>query len=373
MVRHTPFKVIACLVMFCHVFLLSAGAAAAGTRNRILLAQEHERGLNIGTPGGPEPEDKASTPDSREIEADVPASGEEQDVLKQIYAEKIHNLQADINSAKGRRNNLLSVAVAAFSIGATVTYAVNTVNESIDAIDSENPEDDAEDPCLEERYDECCEYVGVNEEKEDAQDSLDGIKGIGGGIFLVGLASVAGYVLYTYDIRQTQQKIETLQTETRGALEPRKGLTPDYLRRNESVAAMLEEIDDLRQQAGSSRTKSTVLARIALGAVASGVFLVGVANVSNTVVGNITIDEDDPDEVADKQAALHETDDLETAGGVLLGVGLASGAASYLFERLAQNNEDQIDELENSLLGVVDRISIRPGFDGVTILYSQSF
>ncbi len=368
MINIPGFKWIASIVIVCYLSLIHASSIAAMNAQTPNLAQAGERGLMLDGDNS-----QPKTPSSSPVIPNAPQmTPEEQDALQQIYAEKIKRLEADMNAARGRRKNLLSLAITAFSVGASVTYAVDTVNDAIDDISTQNPEDETTEDPVEERYDDCCQYVSYTEEKQDAQDSLDGIKGIGGGIFLVGIAGTVGYLLYTYKIRQTQKDIDTLRAETGGTFEPR-GLTPEYLRRNESTAAILEEIEELKKKAGSIRTKGEIFLRFALGSLAGGIFLVGVSNISDTVVGNITIDEDDPDDVAAKEDALDKADDLNTAGTVFLGIGLASGVASFVLERMAQGKDHQIDEFEKGLLRVADRIRFRPKRDGFAIVYTQSF
>ncbi|MEE8480429.1 MAG: response regulator, partial [Desulfobacterales bacterium] len=52
---------------------------------------------------------------------------EEEKALRQIYAEKIQRLEAEMNRARGTRNTLLTVAVTSFFIGAGITVGSTTI------------------------------------------------------------------------------------------------------------------------------------------------------------------------------------------------------------------------------------------------------
>ena len=306
--------------------------------------------------------------------ANPPASSDELRVRQQVYANKIQGLETDIDRAKGMRKNLLTVAVAAFTAGGAINFAVNSVNSAIEDIPTPNPEEQAtitED--LESRYDACEDYICVLSEKNDALDALDGIQGIGGGIFIVGVVSMLGYWLYSRNINHKQQQIDTLRAELGSGLEPARGITPEYLRQNESVAAVLEEIDLLKKEAARTRTFGEWFSRLAIGGILSGVFLIGVSNASNDIVEDISVDQNDPEEVAAKDDALDKADTIETVGLVVLGAGIASGLTSYLFERLARNKENEVNDLENSLLRVAERFQIQPRKDGFLITYTYNF
>jgi hypothetical protein len=59
-----------------------------------------------------------------------------------------------------------------------------------------------------------------------------------------------GYWLYSHNINNKQAQIDALRTELGSGLEPARGITPEYLQQNESVAAVLEEIELLKKEAG---------------------------------------------------------------------------------------------------------------------------
>lgn len=365
------FKSIACVVAVCYFMLINASgilAAELQTKvNPLLFAQTaapgkaaQERSLNIGGPGGQE---------MPPVESLAP---EDQQALQGVYAEKMQRLESEMNAAKGVRKNLLNIAIAAFAIGATLTFGVNTVNSAIDDIPMTNPESQPTTACVEDRYDACNQYIAYNQEKQDAQNALDGIKGIGAGIFIAGAASVIGYFLYTRNIRSKQQDIDVIRAESGKTVAP-QGLTPEYLQKNESVAAVVAEMDVLKKQASAKRTMAELFSRLALGGVGSGLFLFGLSNVSHTLVGDIAIDERVPENVTAKNKALTKTKDMEKIGAVLLGAGVAAGVTSFLFGRLATGKERELNNLENSLLRIVDRLEFEPKADGFRLVYRSAF
>lgn len=357
--RLSGYKAIACIVISTHLCLICAQSTWATQETTIwpLLAQA--RGFTLEDPNAEQSDQQnlLSTEDLKAREA--------------VLSGKMQRLEEEMNAQKGMRKNLLNIAVGAFAIGASLAFGVNRVNAAIDDISVENPIDQIT-GCYEEQVSACETYVCYTGEKRDAQDSLDGIKGIGGGIFIVGIVSAIGYVVYTYNIRGKQHTIEALRTES-DALFDTKGLTPDYLRRNESVAAVIEEMDLLKKKVGSIRTRSELFLRIALGTFSSGLFLFGLSNVSHTLVDNISIDEHNPDDVTAKQNALGETDSLKDAGIVLMGVGLASGVTAYVFDWMAKRHDRQINDLEDSLWRVADRLDFQPKANGFRVLYSYAF
>ena len=306
--------------------------------------------------------------------AEEPATSEEVRALQQIYQEKIRTLEAEINRARGTRKNLLTMTIATFAAGGAINFAVNMVNDEVGNIPIRNPEEQSNvSDDIDTRIDECELYACTFDEKRDAQDALDGIQGIGGGIFAVGIVGILGYFLYSKIINNKQNQIDTLRSELGTGFEPKRGITPEYLQRNESVAAILDEIDSLKKEAGRARTTGEIFSRLAIGSVVSGLFLIGVSNASKDIVEDITVDSSDAEEVAAKNDALDRADSVETIGLVLLGAGVASGVTSFVFGRWAKGKEDRVNTLENSLLRVAERIHIYPKSDGVMIMYTYNF
>lgn len=334
MLNKRVIKYIACVVIVAYLSVCSGATVLAGqthlTVNPQLFAQ-------VANPASP----RATT-------------SEEGRALREIYLDKTQRLEAEMNSTRGSRNTLLTAAVASFLIGAGVIGGSRTVRGAVEDIpvDPDDPEE--------------------QDDLNTALDALDAVGGVGGGIVGVGGVCMLGYLIYTAVINSKQKKIDTLRSELDMRFETR-GLTPEYLRRNESVAAVLDEIADTKKSAGTSRSVQGFFSRLAIGSILAGGFLVGLSSLTNEVVDEITIDEDDPDEVAARDDAIDQADNLQTTGLILLGAGVTSGVISFFFGRRAKSREKKIDEMENSLLRVAERIHIQPTSDGVMVMYTHEF
>jgi hypothetical protein len=173
-------------------------------------------------------------------------------------------------------------------------------------------------------------------------------------------------------IKGRQVKIDALQAKTSDGFEA-KGLTPEYLQKNEAAAALLEEADTLRKKAGSARTIEEIFSRLAIGGLVGGAFLFGVSTVSRDIVEDINVDEDDPEDIQAKEDVLDETDKMKTVGLILLGTGAASGITSFLIGRWAKGKEAEAGELEDNLLGIAGRIEIQPRSNGFMVMYTHPF
>jgi len=279
------------------------------------------------------------------------ATPEEEKALRQIYNEKIQRLEAEMNNAKGTRNTLLTVSVSSFFIGAGMLASSQTVST---AIKDNIPE----------------ETVRQQQDKKKALDAVDAVKGVGAGALGVGGVALLGYFIYTGVISGKQNKVDTLRTELDTRFET-KGLTPEYLQRNESVAAVLEEIAGAKKSAGTSRTLQGFFSRVGIGSLLSGGFLFTLTTLGDNVIKEI--EATTKEEIANRQKALDEVDKIKTTGIILLGAGAASEIASFIFGRKAASKERAVDELENSLLRVAERIDIQPTFDGFRVMYTYKF
>jgi len=347
-------KYVAYVVIVAYLSVFNAGPAVAAeyafTINPQLLAQATS------------PERSSNTMTEKELE-----------IRQRLYEERIRDIEAEMNSARGMRKNLLTVSIATLSAGATVNFAVETINSAIDDIPRTNPEEDEPSDCIEERYEDCAWYICSGDQRNEAQTSLDGIKGIGQGFLLFGAVGLIGFFVYSRVIKGKQEKVDALQTELSEGLGVSSGFSPDYLQRNETAAAIVEEINDLKKSAGSSRTIGEVFSTLAVSGILSGLLLVGVSNASNDLVDGITVDPGDPAEVSAKQDALDKTDSLGTIGWVLVGAGGVSGLASYLFHRRAKGKENGINDLEEGLLQIAGNMRIQPKLDGVMVMFSYDF
>lgn len=279
-------------------------------------------------------------------------SAEEEQALRQIYGEKIQRLEGEMNNARGTRGTLLTVAVTTAFLGAGIITGSSTVTDAVEQIKVKNE--------LEQ------------ENKDDALKAIDALGAIGGGIIGAGGVALAAYVVYSGIISSKQMKVEKLRAELDSRFSAR-GLTPEYLQNNESVAAVLEEIANVKKSTGTARTFQGFFSRIAIGSLLSGGFLYLVATAGQNVVDEIDIDETDDDEVQSREDARDETEKIETTGIILAGTGAACAIVSFVFGRRVKGKERTVDDLENSLLRVVDRIDFQPKGNGFAMLYSYSF
>ena len=300
-------------------------------------------------------------------------SDEEREIQQRFLEEQIRDAEADMNRAKGIRRNLLTVSIATLAAGGTINFAVNQVNDSIEDIPSNNPETGNPDGTIEERVEDCVRYVCTSYEIQDTQSALDGIKGIGGGIFLVGAAGLLSYFLYSRTIGKKQDALDDMQAELSGTFGVSSGFSPDYLQKNEAATAIVEEINSIKKSAGKSRTTGEVFSTLAFSGVLSGLFLVGVSNVSTDLIEDIAVSENDPDEVAAKEDALDTADSMAAIGWTIVGLGGASGLASYVFYRRATSKDAEVNDLEEGLLRFADGLRIQPRLNGVMLTYRYDF
>lgn len=353
-IHHKMFRYIAYLVIVCYVSVFNASPLLAA-----------EQSLNIS----PHLFAQVSSSDG----SSPTISAEEQEIQQRLYEENIRDLEAEQNSARGVRKNLLTVSIASLSVGVAISYAVNVVNDAIEQIPPANPEKNDPSGTTEERIEDCLRYTCTTNESYKATTSLDAIKGIGGGIFLVGAVGLLGYLLYSRVINSKQEQIEALRAELSESFGVTSGLSPEFLQQNEAAAAIVEEINELKKQAGSSRTIGEVFSTLGISAALSGLFLLGVSSVSTDLVEDINVDPDDPEEVGAKQNALDDADSVETVGWVLIGTGAVSGLVSYLYHRRAKGRDNEVNDLEQGLLQISERLQIQPKPDGVMVMFSYNF
>lgn len=279
-------------------------------------------------------------------------SVEEERALRQIYDEKIQRLEGEMNNARGSRNTLLTVAVTTMFLGGGILASSGTVSDAVKEIEVSNEQEEAD--------------------KEDALNAIDALTGIGGGIVGVGGASLLGYLIYTGIMSSKQHKIDQLREElnTRFAV---RGLTPEYLQKNESVAVVLEEIANAKKSAGTARSFQGFFLRIAIGALLSGGFLALIGSAGEDVIKEVNIDPEDPEEIASRDDALDQAENIKLSGLILVGGGATCGILGLLFGHRASGKEKRIDELENSLLRVASRLDWQPKPNGIALMYSYNF
>lgn len=277
------------------------------------------------------------------------AAPEEENAMRQIYNEKIRRLEAEMNSATGTRDTLLTVAVSSLFIGGGVMAGGGIVKSALDDIST----------------------TGANDQnQEDALKALDAVTAIGGGVIGIGGLSLAGYLIYTGMINGKQNKIDTLRGELDQRFAP-EGLTPEYLQKNESVAAVIEEINAAKKSAGTARTLNGFFSRVGMGSLLSGGFLFALSKLGRDVIERADVAPADEPKRSD---ALDKADQIGTTGIILLAVGGVCEIASFFFGRRASSKATEIENLENSLLRVASRFDLQPTPDGgLRLMYTYKF
>ena len=91
------------------------------------------------------------------------------------------------------------------------------------------------------------------------------------------------------------------------------------------------------------------------------------ASAGENVIDEVNIDEGDPQEVQSREDARDEAKKIETTGIILAGTGGVCAIAAYIFSRRAAGKERMIDDLENSLLRVAERIDFQPKMNGFAL------
>ncbi|MCP4368949.1 MAG: hypothetical protein GY797_12670, partial [Deltaproteobacteria bacterium] len=280
----------------------------------------------------------------------------EEKAFQQLYKLKISRLEREIAAAEVWRENILLSSFAA-SIGGTIFYFLGAshVRDAVKRIPGDDPE--------------------FLEEKEDA---LNALKTFDLSKTLSGIGAVSGVVLLlahlksTRNINRKQKRLDTLRSELDAYFEMR-GLTPKYLQKSKSVAAVEEEIDALKKSARKARTIQRTLSSFGVAALLLGLFAVLESNVTHDVVETIDIDENDVTQVAAKHEALDKADKIQTLSFVFLGTYAVSAIAWYALGQRAKETDKKIDKLEDSLLGIVERVDLQPRHDGFMIMYTHRF
>jgi len=276
-------------------------------------------------------------------------SPQEEKARRQVYADKIRRLEADISSARGSRDLLVTAAVVSLFAGGGLSVGSEKVKSAVKDIP-------ATDSAARQEINDAANAVGMGSE-------------IGALVVIGGCATLASSLIYNAVIDSKQERIDALRAELDTKFAP-KGLTPEYLRKNESVAVVVEEIEEIEEGMVRCRTMQSIFSKLGIGAIVSGAFLVGLSGVTETIVKDIDLGDAGN---AGKGDALDETDSLAASGTILIGVGAASCVGAYVSGLRVRAGADRIDELENGLLRIADRINVLPSPDGFMLVYNQSF
>ncbi len=280
----------------------------------------------------------------------VPTTEAEKDAQQAVYLSKIQRLESQIQRKRGAQNTLVTVTVSTALIGTGIALGSSMVYDEVDKIETDDESEG-----------------DIN----TALDALDLTQSVGWGIVGVGGVSLLGYMLYSASIAGQQREVDALY-DAQAELSSRRGefseFLPDYLQENEAANQLWDDIAATKKSAGASRSWSSFFNRLAVGTILSGGFLAGLSSLTNNVVDQIDTAEEEA-----KQDALDAADELQTVGLTLLGTGLASGLTGYFFNRSAKRKDRQIEELENQILLIADRINIQPKRNGFMVSYTYQF
>lgn len=254
----------------------------------------------------------------------------------------------------------MTVAVTTGLIGTGVVFGTSAIYDQVEKIPSE---------------------TDTQDEIDAALKALDTTSAIGWGIIGLGATSLLGYTLYSASISSEQRDIDTLNKDMKdqfGIERPAEYYLPSHLRGNKTAIQMQDNIHQLKKSAESSRSFASAFSRLGIGSILSGGFLFGLSSLTNEVVKKIEIEEFDKngnptDEAQARDDALDATDNLETVGLIMLGTGVVCETTAYFLGHRAKNKEKKIDEMEEQLMQVVDRLDIHPIRNGVMLSYSFKF
>ncbi len=330
MFRKKSLKCIACCVIVTYISVCYAGTVSAGqarsSENSTVLAQ-------------------FAYPDASEV-----LSVEEEAMIRRRYANRIRQIEANMNNWRGRRNTLMTLSMTMFIVGGGVMTGAETVRKEVEAIEvsSEQEQDDL----------------------DTALDVLNTAKDVGGGLLLGGGVTLVSYFIYTAIISAKQKRINDLQAEL-----DTKFVQSSFMQsESESVKAVHRKIVELKKNVGFARTYQGLLTRLFLGSLLSGGLLVGLSTLAEDGIDKINVDENNVTEVAAREDALDKADSLGQMGLILLGASAASGVTSFLIGSWTKRQEDKINKMEDSLLyTMLERINIHPKTDGFVVLYSHEF
>lgn len=276
------------------------------------------------------------------------ARSEEQDrAMWEVYSQKISRGEREVNLARSSRDTWFSSAVGFLSSGAAISYGGSSVTGAIDKIQPLTAQGETW--------------------KKDALDSTDQTKLFGTVLMGLGGLALIGYLVDSGSISEKQAKVDQLRAEMNAQFAA-QGLTPEYLKKNERLAATMAEIERARKSAASSRSYASFLSEVTTASIVSGAILMLLSkdwqdSVESTEFG-------DSREQAQQSAAVDDIKSLESTGVALLGIGAASAIATVVLRLRASSREERGTDLENSLLQVSERLHVVPQYAGLALMYT---
>ena len=276
-------------------------------------------------------------------------SAAEEDMIRWRYNNQIRNIEEDMNTARGQRNMLLTLAVANGFIGGGIAIGAQTIESTLGDMKEEFNIEDQKDV-----------DIGL--------DMVKSLKSAGIVTLATGGVCILGYLLYSVGINDKQGQIETLQAQLDTRIK-RQGM---FVPTSESHRAVENKVAEMKKNVGAVQSMQGMFTRIAVGSLLSGGFLAGLGELADNIVGSIEVKIDD--DLAAQDEALKRAKDLTSTGYILLGVGGGTGLLALISGLWANGQGKKIDQLEDSLLPrIANNIQLQPGIHGFQVTYSYQF
>jgi len=269
---------------------------------------------------------------------------------QQIYKNKAQRIENEINKMEGSQEFLLDVVVTSAFVGLGLFAGANNIEETINDIELAPGNTRGE------------------KDKENALDALQSVEQVGWGAAGVGVLSAIGGITYLAVTGHKQKKKEELLEASNNLLPDERSSSP-----NEGLKAMEREIEELKKARNSSTSFQHAFSSVAIGSLLAGGLLWGMSGPLCDNLRYIEINDNDIVSQQYKDEALEAADDMEKWGKGFVIAGAVSGVAAFIAWWLADNKEEEVDELEKGLLRANHHIDINPQPDGFVFMYSYNY
>ncbi|MCI5138064.1 MAG: hypothetical protein D3922_06535 [Candidatus Electrothrix sp. AR1] len=269
---------------------------------------------------------------------------------RKIYKNKAQRLENEISKMEGSQELLLDVVVTSAFVGLGLFAGANNIEETINDIELAPGNTRGE------------------KDKENALDALQSVEQVGWGAAGISVLSAIGGITYLAVTGHKQKKKEELLEASNNLLLDKRNSSP-----NEALKAIEREIEELKKAQNSNTSFQHAFSSIAIGSLITGGLLWGMSGPLRDNLRDIEIHDNDIVEQQYRREALEAADGMENRGKGLVITGAVSGVASFFAWWLADDKEEEIDELEKGLLRANHHIDITPQPDGFVFLYSYNF
>lgn len=278
-------------------------------------------------------------------------SAAEEEIIRWRYGTHIRNIEEDMNTARGQRDMLLTLAIATGFIGGGLALGTQSITTTVEDLEEQIAEEDQDDV-------------------EMALDMLGGVENAGVVTLAVGGTCLLGYLLYSVGIGDKQKAIDALQAELDTRIK-RQGM---YAPQSETYQAVENKVAEMKKTVGAISSMGSTFTRIAVGSLLSGGFMAGLGLLTDDVVNKIDINEDIEGDVKARDEAVDAATNLKNTGYILLGVGGATGLLAVISGLWVRGEQKRIDKLEDNLLPrVAKNVRFQPKLNGFRISVSYQF